>query len=306
MIYDSCACTSIEARCRIRLKMAKLDDVDRRLGLTEQKLNHTVIVAAAAVTLLLAPALTWIMVSVHSHGERMAAIDIQLKSIAEQQQKMLPSVLRQLLDKPQSKEDIDQRLKVATSVLAAARIQKTRSDLPTLQANGKRLLEVTTQHPDLPSAWAASAEFVSYASLQQVQPVLPVQGMPQCTDLPGRARIKTVRPEGKNTVMTHGPLEFHDCQIVLDSEAASAKLSHDLISSDVLFERCIIIYRGGVLTLTQPPEIQTGVSLGLGNIYFKQCLFAITIERVPPPFGKHLTQVLLASTENTVKFDPRS
>ena len=77
----------------------------------------------------------------------------------------------------------------------------------------------------------------------------------------------------KGTTLTHGPVEFHDCKIILDSPAATVKLSHDLSFADVVFTRCTVFYNGGPIVFVPVKVGRDTPAKLIGQITFENCTF---------------------------------
>jgi hypothetical protein len=142
-----------------------------------------------------------------------------------------------------------------------------------------------------------AAEFISYRS--QMLENWKNTNLPNCTDKPAQG---IGNMEGKT--FTHGPLEYHNCKIILDSPATTQALSPELGIADVAFYDCAVFYGGGPVILVpvkvaieQPPQI-------IGNIIFKNCLFVLSLSTAPPPDGQNFVIKLLTEPPNDAHFHP--
>jgi hypothetical protein len=78
-----------------------------------------------------------------------------------------------------------------------------------------------------------------------------------------------------------------------------------------VFKNCLVIYRGGPINLIlawkgelAPISIggkpSVGVSLSGNALEFEKCLFQFTVQGVPSPTGREVTESLLAQNSDTL------
>jgi len=148
-----------------------------------------------------------------------------------------------------------------------------------------------------PDFWPTVAEFVSYRS--QMLNGWQESTLPACTDKPPIGRgVSTIK--GSREV-THGPLVYSYCKIVLDSVGATLSLSPHLSFADVVFEHCAIFYSGGPIVLFPVKIARDSPAKLIGAISFNDCLFSFSFPAVPSPDGQKLAKALLAATSNSVQ-----
>ena len=103
---------------------------------------------------------------------------------------------------------------------------------------------------------------------------------------------------------THGPVEIHDCKIILDSPETTKHLSVDLSLADVVFTHCAVFYNGGPIVLV-PVKMATDTPPTLiGRMTFKECLFIVSLSGVPAAHGVELTKALLSAPNGNLELGP--
>jgi len=182
------------------------------------------------------------------------------------------------------------------SSIALARKQNVRIPPRVVDDLSKQLNATETSTADF---WPTAAEFISYRS--QLLTEWRAADLPPClTGRPGQSGKFTASIKQGSKELTHGPVEYNNCKIVLDSQAATAELSMDLSFADVLCNHCVVIYNGGQIVI-MPMKIATETPAQLvGKLIFEDCLFVLSFPTVPTQQGQQLTRTLLAASSNTV------
>jgi hypothetical protein len=174
---------------------------------------------------------------------------------------------------------------------------------PTGSIDMTRYLDRVAQvHQDLPETWRVIGDFISYRS--ETAETFEQSALPRCTDMPAKfsGTSKNGTKEGE-VVITHGPFEFHDCKIPLDSPETTLDLSLNLSLSDVIFTRCAVFYRGGKIVVF-PVKVARDTPAGIvGHASFKDCIFSFSFSRIPTPQGQRLALAVLESPPNDVQFE---
>ncbi len=189
--------------------------------------------------------------------------------------------------------------KLASAAAIIEQLQTAKTSVPITAVNetGNTLNEMARVHQNLPQTWAVIGDFITYRS--QVLDKWQQTSLPLCTEQAEHFQASVTH--GSNQV-THGPLELHDCKIILDSPAATFKLSPDLSWSDVLFKRCTVFYNGGTIVLFPVKVTPANPAQLIGNVYFEDCIFVFSLAKVPPPEGQRFIRTLLTATTGTIEF----
>lgn len=251
--------------------------------------------------------------TVQSSDSRFANIETSLRlltaTVAPQLQKAIDDSLRSALSTPADTADNIRYAKAAISQLRESHI----AIQPAAAAQtAQKLAELSIADKSSPEIWSTAAEFVTYRSesLTNWRQI----SLPVCTNEPLQFAYDEIRKDGHVTV-THGPITFSNCKIILDSPEASLLLSSALSIADVAFEHCVIFYGGGPIVLTQTsaalslPDAHVFIPAGAvhGSIFFKDCFFRFTLQNIPPEAGRRLTRTLLASSDGaTFQFEASS
>ncbi len=166
-----------------------------------------------------------------------------------------------------------------------------------------QLSEISTTHQDLPETWSAIGAFITYRS-QMIQG-WGQTNLPTCDDQFHRFRITApmTKDAKGQPVLTHGPVEIHDCKIVLDSLGASRNLSLDLSLADIVFTHCAVFYNGGPVVLV-PVKVATETPAHLvGSLTFHDSFFIVSLPQVPSASGQELARLLLTSPKEEFKLN---
>lgn len=209
----------------------------------------------------------WLSLQVISHGNKLTSIGAILSP-----QETLKSLTSAVSPDPQKA-----KIELAEVKDSFRTLNKSKINLPeqTVNETTERLTMVSTTHKDLPETWSAIGAFITYRS--EMIRGWQETNLPPCDD---QFHHATFYPPGKqnpdgSTTIEHGPVEVHDCKLILDSFATSKNLSVDLSIADIVFTHCAIFYDGGPIVLvpvkmstdSKPPEL-------LGSLTFRQCIVA--------------------------------
>ncbi len=259
--------------------MAGKASTETRLTVLEHRLKWSIAIGAFLIVALLG-VLGWIATTLFRQGERLAAIEGQLKTF-------VPNAVAQILERsPTSRMDADQRLAAASAVLDMARRKRVPSDPAALEATSRLLLKDTEDYSDLPSAWQLAAKLVTYRSEQQPYGALSSMTLPSCEGQPPILQMQGPIPAGKQTVHVQAYL-YRWCRLLLNSETAG-RINRDQFSVKHIFQHCIVVYNGDALTLRN-------------DLVFENSVFLFSFDGIPPPAGQRLTRALLASSGDKIE-----
>ena len=247
-----------------------------------------------AVSVLVAAVLAWmgwLSVQVIGQGNKLTGVMMILTP-----QATLKNLTSAVSAQPaQAKKDLEQ---VADSI---HKLSKAKVNLPeqTVDETSEELSKLSDTHKDLPETWQAIGAFITYRS--QMIRGWEDTNLPPCDNQFHRALASTTK--GSN-VITHGPVEVHDCKIILDSPETSKNLSIDLSIANVAFTHCAVFYNGGPIILV-PVKMATDTPAQLiGRLSFKECLFVVSLSGVPAAHGVEFARALLSAPSGTLELAP--
>lgn len=211
-------------------------------------------------------------------GEIQTSIRLLTATVAPQLQKAIDDSLQSSLTAtPQKAAQTFAAVQSRTSSLRQLKVHQPEQELAQTSLILKNAVDA---HPDVPAAWAASAEWISYRSGQTI---------PQ---LPNCFSSKDLQNKEESTMID---LVFHDCTLDLGDNAGFLEIVPKLYQrreSDQHVIRTIIppnlVLRNGVV------HYAGGQIIPFGELHFENCHFDFTPgERVPPLPGRILSQQLL-------------
>lgn len=227
-------------------------------------------------------------------------LEIALASITRNVTMMRGDLAKQNLstDAALSPADLKADLTNLTSALETVRQHKLVVPQGVVKNLGKNLADIDS---DVPGLWPAASEFITYRSHLLAE--WRTTNLPPClVGRPGQSGRFTAKTVHGSKVITHGPVEYNNCTIVLDSVAATAELSMDLSFADVVCNHCVVIYNGGQIVVI-PTKIGAETSAQLiGKLNFNDCLFIFSFPTIPTQQGQQLARTLLTASTNTVIF----
>lgn len=254
--------------------MAKIEE---RLATIETVLGiwKWIVGGVAGATFLLGiSALAWC----YHLGNKVAAIEQQL---ADGGNARIVADLKN----PKSQQELQANLSTVIAQVQTARVNGTKPNAKKVEALSGALTHVIQSDPQLPEAWQAAAQLVSFKSSPQGRPVDtpcftggPMQDM---NEPPLGANNYSLSIIAANCVADISDAENFsraNGSYIADWEQ---KLAPRRVSIIVRFIGAHIIYRGGPLF----PNV-TG-------FVFQNCTFDIAVPVVPPPGGRTVTQQLL-------------
>ena len=220
------------------------------------------------------------------HGEKLAAIQATLTAIAQEQKRAVPATLKGLLDHP-----TPARLEAAGAIIQQARKTKRVSDQTLLARESENLTRVAPVVKDTSQYWDVATALVSYRSEQANS----LDNLPQCSDNKLHSTYaQNVYGSPKPQVFLVNPPEYRDCEITLDSPAATEMYAL-AIPMTLRFTHCKIIYTGG--PIVRPIRPYVGNDRGFALV-FHDCQFQFsTTASVPPETGKDLIGNLLSVSD---------
>jgi len=228
------------------------------------------------------------------------ALRLLTAMVAPQLQKAMDDSLASAIS-IKSGNEAGAKLVFAKSVVRQLRDAKAILPISAVSETNQKLTTVADRHTDLPETWSVIGDFLTYRS--QMIEGWPQTDLPLCIEVPNQFQITKETINGAKTVATHGPIELHDCKIVLDSPGFTSQLSADLRFADVIFTHCAVFYGGGPIILlpiklSGEPEPRL-----VGSMIFKNCVFVLSFSNVPGPQGQKLARILLTATGATVRLD---
>jgi hypothetical protein len=265
----------------IRERLAKIEGALEANSKNEQKPKSHQLILPAVFTVIFGALIGLYNLS-YTQGTKITAILTVL-----QPQTALKNIATTFSMEPQqAKKELAQ---VTTSF---RQLSQAKVNLPvkTVDETTEALSEISTAHQDLPETWSAIGAFITYRS--QMIRGWEETNLPLCDRQFHRASAST---EKGSNVITHGPVEVHDCKIVLDSLAASKNLSIDLSIADMVFTHCAVLYNGGPIVLVPVKIARDTPAQLIGHLTFQDCLFIVSLPEVPPPNGIELARALLSN-----------
>jgi hypothetical protein len=274
----------------------RLDGVDEKLkklskSSEESRFPHWAVSVLVGMVLAW---MGWLSVQIIGQGQKITGIMMILNP--QETLKTLGSVSM----KPQEAK------KGLTQVAASFRqLSQDKVSLPekTIDETAEDLSKISTVHQDLPETWTAIGEFISYRS--RMLRGWERTNMPLCDDQFYKLKITApIAPDPNNpneNIVTHGPVEIHDCKIFLDSLGSSLNLSLDLSLADVIFTHCAVFYDGGPIVFVPVQMSVSSPAKFLGSVTFQDCLFIFSFQTVPPEHGMELARTLLTFPNGHIK-----
>jgi hypothetical protein len=231
-----------------------------------------------------------------SSGVRFGKIETALRlltgTVAPQLQKAVDdSLANALLDQIKAPAQMD----YAKTVIHQLREAKVSLPNNGIQQTTQYVEDLVQARAGAPQTWSMAAEFISYRS--EVLKKWGDSNLPACDEAVGKGFVSA---KGSHQI-THGPMVFSYCKIILDSPEATISLSTNLSFADVVFEHCAVFYNGGSIVLFPVKVATDSPAKLLGSVSFNDCLFTFSLSTAPPPDGQKLTRALLAASSNNVE-----
>jgi hypothetical protein len=166
----------------------------------------------------------------------------------------------------------------------------------------RHLDQVIQKHQNIPETWRVVGEFISYRS--QITETFEQLGLPLCTKMATTftGTVENGPTEGSEKI-THGPVEFHDCKIMLDSPEATFHLSFNLSLSHVIFRHSVVFYGGEEIRIVPMKVARDTPAAIIGQLAFTDCLFVFSLPGIPNMQGQKLVLAVLESPPNYVQVD---
>ena len=245
------------------------------------------------VTLVLAW-IGWLSLQVISHGNKLTGIGAILSP---------QETLKSLTSAAFSMEPRQVKKELAQVTDSIHKLSKAKISLPeqTVNETTEQLTTVSNTHKDLPETWTAIGAFITYRS--QMIRGWQETNLPLCDDQFHRAKFTS---HAGSNVLEHGPVEVHDCKIVLDSLDASKNLSIDLSLADIVFTHCAVFYNGGPIVLVPVKMATDSPARLIGRMSFKECLFIVSLPGVPAAHGEEFARALLSAPDGNLELGPPS
>jgi hypothetical protein len=277
----------------------RLDSVDEKLknllkSSEDSKSPHW------AVSILIALVLGWmgrLSVQVINHGNKLTGIGAILSP-----QETLKSLTSAVSPDPQKAKK-----ELAQVTDSFQKLGRAKVNLPeqTVSDTSEQLIALSNTHKDLPETWTAIGAFITYRS--QMIRGWQETNLPLCTAQFHKFKLLGKIGETKDTTtFEHGPVEIHDCKIILDSPETTAELSPDLSMADVVFTHCAVFYNGGPIILVPVKVARDMPPTLVGHMTFTDCLFIVSLSGVPAPHGTDFARALLSSPDENLILAPPS
>jgi hypothetical protein len=221
------------------------------------------------------PWIGWVSLSLNSMNGDIRAI--------KQAEKINGTEIVNRLEKPPSIDQLKHDLEVTSAKLELQKLTvnpKTKVEPSSFTGLDTALLQVTKNHPDLPQAWNAAAQLVSYksATLTSTPASLPPCDMSNMK--PGQRVINT--PDG--VVHLEGGYFFANCTLTLEDlppQPQPPKGKFSVVFPTVHLDNGVVIYRGGPL------------AEGNELFDFTNCRFDIGASAIPPRPVQDLLEAVL-------------
>ncbi len=227
---------------------------------------------------------------------------VQLMGIKETVGKLIPEkTITENLSSAISTSPDKAKKPLIQVVSSIHQFQAAKVSLPdkTIEEATEELNKLSNVHQDLPETWSAIGAFITYRS--QIIRGWEETNLPLCDN---QFHGATASTEKGSNVVTHGPVEVHDCKIILDSPGFTANLSVDLELADVIFTHCAVFYNGGPIIFVPVKVARDTPPKFVGQMIFKECLFVVSLPGVPDSHGMEFARALLSSHSGTVELKP--
>jgi len=179
---------------------------------------------------------------------------------------------------------------------------------------GKQVAAISEVPAVSHAVWNAAAELINYRSQSAIPDWSgpPPSNLPNCTDnAPEPGRILSV---GDKQFTASVPT-YENCRFTLDSAVDNSKVNAWLIKlsgpAPLVFKHCLVVYRGGVISLvssihgpgfvvTSPgtaPIVFAHPFTQENPVQFSDCRFDLELDAPPHSSGQDFTRALLESDE---------
>jgi len=185
------------------------------------------------------------------------------------------------------------------SYIAAARKHNVRVPPGVVDTLSKQLEATATNATDF---WPTVAELINYRSALNHEDMINLaRPMPRCVDTrpspatTARAIEQADKDLPQPQFVPLNPGHYDNCSIQLDSSEETTKLVNQtrglppLSGVPLVFRHCFVIYNGGNIRLQVPFPIK-----------FDNCLWQLSVPRIPPDSGQKITKNLLTSNPDSV------
>jgi hypothetical protein len=269
----------------------RLSAIEGRFNVPAASPNAILITVLTIVGLAFIGYLGWLGVQVVDDGRKITAI---LTIVA-------PQTLAATLSSAISTQTDQAKKGLAQAATTIRQLQSAKVRLPdkVTADTSDTLTKISDVHQDLPETWSAIGEFITYRS--QMVHGWQETNSASCNDQFHRFKMTAPIDEETKTI-THGPVEVHDCKIILDSPEATSDLSIDLSFADIIFTHCTVFYNGGPVVLVPIKVARDNPPKLIGRIIFQDCAFILNLPKVPSPQGIEFTRALLSNPTEHLEF----
>ncbi|HEY4358255.1 MAG TPA: hypothetical protein VGN16_21090 [Acidobacteriaceae bacterium] len=281
-----------------------LADIEKRLASVEHGLKYARIIALGLVTAAVG-CLGWLSHKIDTVEERLNKLDERISYLDGKLGNPLNATIQDLT-KPKSDAALAASLSVFSGEIQKNRVEKKPPKPENIVKLADALDDVLVKHSDIPTAWQAGAELVSYRSESLVK--LP-ETLPDCSDtLPpdGAGNIDKLEVEGTESYVpgfTNAPadtpwrthVELGHCQLNLDDDGhfnstrlgkylLLVKQHHpNMVMFDIWINDARIVYSGGKM-------------IPFTSIAYVNCQFILKpLPETPNKNGQGFTRQLLAA-----------
>lgn len=252
------------------IEMAKIDVLEERVG------NHIKFFwAVTAFQILAMGGLLWLILQTKS----------AVNNISQNQANASAEVAAAILKKPSATAaEATESLAAVNTILRNANPERRKVSPAALKPVAQGLVETTRKYPDLPQSWETTGVFVGYKSQALIQDSLRIEQAAAAQS----CSLKFGAPTGGTVLFTH-------CHISLEDVAKNyTNMFFNGHPAPFQFVNCLISYSGGAV-----PSVP---------MIFRDCVFQIQVQRVPPLTGQQALLALASalSPEFTVPAPPSS
>jgi hypothetical protein len=214
---------------------------NERIDNLHKHVNFLLKLVGSLFVILFVPWISWVSISLNSMNGDIHAI--------KQAEKNNGTEIVSRLEKPPSLDQLKHDLAVTSAKLELQNLTidpKTKVEPSSYKGLETALLQVTKSHPDLPQAWNAAAQLVSYKSATSTS---TPASLPPCdmSNMKPSHRVITL-PNG--VVRIEGGYFFANCTLTLEDlppQPKPPKGKFSVVWPTVILDNGVVIYRGGEL-----------------------------------------------------------
>lgn len=203
------------------------------------------------------------------------------------------------LKSPKSMEQLKANLSTVVAQIRTAQVNAKPPDPGKTKVLSRVLSEVVTSQPQLPEAWSAAAELVSYETQGTREPV----ALPPCD-------IKNAEPESRQVSLPNGGTEYQLGYFLSKCSLRLEDVPNMVTSAKHPIRNLPGIQNGGRGGMSFPLRLTDGEVIYDGGpiaheagFIFQNCIFHIHILTVPDKPGRDLIEAALQNDEFVSTFE---